>query len=475
MADIFISYAREDRSRIEPLARSLEGLGWSVFWDRTIPAGKTWRQVIGEALKTTRSIIVAWSEISVESEWVHEEADRGRKRNILIPVLLDNVDPPLGFGAIQAADLVNWDPAQSSPEFEKLIADIAVILGPPPRQIREAEQAAEEERKRKQREGRKRKEEENRKADEESQRLETEKRRIAEEEQKRAEAERKAEEERKRKEIIARQDAEEERKRKEAEAEADRARKEQVGRKAEPPKTEPPEPGKKRNNVLIGAMSALILAIVVGLALWSFRESRPPDKIPYGAPVAEAPEAPPKEVSKPEVRPREPQALPTENAASSVETRPAEPPLPKAPEAPAPAPQPRIVSSGQEILKGSYNFDLDIGRQGVSATDADIWWEHAAPARYLHAQNGAQFSYLGRVDFDDIPVKDLLTANYGAIRLNGSANMANQLADGTVILVRTKKGNFCKLRIEKYGIAAPGDQPEWPKGALLIKWKTFSP
>lgn len=149
MADIFISYAREERSRIEPLAKSLEDLGWSVFQDRTIPAGKTWCQVIGDALKNARSVIVAWSKDSIESEWVQEEADRGRRRNILIPKLIDHVDPPLGFGTLQAADLVNGDPAQSSPEFEKLIVDISAILGTSPKRAKEAELRAEKERKEK--------------------------------------------------------------------------------------------------------------------------------------------------------------------------------------------------------------------------------------------------------------------------------------------------------------------------------------
>ena len=116
MADIFISYASEDRSRVEPLAKALEDQGWTVFWDRTIPAGKTWRQVIGDALETSRSVIVAWSKTSVDSSWVQEEADRGRERNILIPILIDNVRPPMGFGTIKAADLISWDPTQSSPE-----------------------------------------------------------------------------------------------------------------------------------------------------------------------------------------------------------------------------------------------------------------------------------------------------------------------------------------------------------------------
>ena len=47
MSDIFISYAGEDETRAEMLARTLEDRGWSTFWDRTIPIGKTWRETIG--------------------------------------------------------------------------------------------------------------------------------------------------------------------------------------------------------------------------------------------------------------------------------------------------------------------------------------------------------------------------------------------------------------------------------------------
>src|SRR4030095_13926329 len=109
MSDIFISYSSEDRDRILPLVNALEKTGWSVFWDRTIPAGKTWRQVIGSEIEGCRSVVVVWNKNSVTSEWVLEEAEKGKSRQILIPVLLDNVQPPFGFGSIQAANLAAWN------------------------------------------------------------------------------------------------------------------------------------------------------------------------------------------------------------------------------------------------------------------------------------------------------------------------------------------------------------------------------
>ena len=131
MSDIFISYASEERDRVLPLVNALEKTGWSVFWDRTIPAGKTWRQVIGSEIRTCRSVLVVWTENSVTSEWVLEEAETGKRRGILIPVLLDNVEPPFGFGNIQAANLTAWNGDSSSPTFTHLVADITTILGPP--------------------------------------------------------------------------------------------------------------------------------------------------------------------------------------------------------------------------------------------------------------------------------------------------------------------------------------------------------
>ncbi len=61
MADIFISYKREDFLLAKDLAEKLIELGWSVWWDRNIPVGKAYDQVIEEELAKSNCIIVLWS------------------------------------------------------------------------------------------------------------------------------------------------------------------------------------------------------------------------------------------------------------------------------------------------------------------------------------------------------------------------------------------------------------------------------
>jgi len=128
MSDIFISYNNKDKAKAMLFATLLAQRGWSVFWDKNIPPGKTFDEYIGEQLDAAKCVIVLWSKTSVSSNWVKEEAQRGAARKVLVPVFIDQVAPPLGFGHIEAAELIDWDGDTSEVEFQNLLQAIALLV-----------------------------------------------------------------------------------------------------------------------------------------------------------------------------------------------------------------------------------------------------------------------------------------------------------------------------------------------------------
>src|SRR5438045_2521708 len=128
MADIFVSYSSKDRERVKPVVDKLIQQGWSIWWDRKIPLGKTFDQVIEEELDAARCVLVIWSKESVKSKWVRSEAREGEQRQILIPVLIDDVVIPLEFRSIQAARLIDWKQEIPDQDFDWLIHNLKEIL-----------------------------------------------------------------------------------------------------------------------------------------------------------------------------------------------------------------------------------------------------------------------------------------------------------------------------------------------------------
>jgi uncharacterized membrane protein YhaH (DUF805 family) len=117
MADVFISYAREDHPRAEQVARGLQAMGLEPFWDTEIPPGQTWADYIEGKLSQCPAVVVLWSEHSTKSQWVREEARMGRDKSKLIPALLDSTPAPFGFGEVQAANLSSWRGEPNHPEW----------------------------------------------------------------------------------------------------------------------------------------------------------------------------------------------------------------------------------------------------------------------------------------------------------------------------------------------------------------------
>lgn len=132
MADVFISYKSDRRAVAELIARILELRGFSVWFDRALLAGEEFSQPIERELRAARAVVVLWCNLSVRSDWVREEATLAKRLRTIIPVRLERVDLPLGFVSLQAVDLTQWDGAPRARAVDRLVQEVARLVGREP-------------------------------------------------------------------------------------------------------------------------------------------------------------------------------------------------------------------------------------------------------------------------------------------------------------------------------------------------------
>jgi TolB-like protein len=128
MADVFVSYASEDRERVRLIVDLLQNAGHSVWWDRDIALGTSFELEIEQALDSSLCVVVVWSENSVRSEWVRTEANEAKERDILVPVQIDSTRPPLAYRGVQTADLSSWVGDPNEPQLRSLLSTIKRIV-----------------------------------------------------------------------------------------------------------------------------------------------------------------------------------------------------------------------------------------------------------------------------------------------------------------------------------------------------------
>jgi formylglycine-generating enzyme required for sulfatase activity len=135
MHDIFLSYAREDKARIEPLVKILESAGWVVWWDGHLTGGQRWDEIIEQKLEAAKCVVVIWSKKSIASRWVRSEATQGLERDVLVPVVFDHVTPPLAFKLLQVANLSDWNRGEKSLELQSFLNAVSSVLKLPNKTI----------------------------------------------------------------------------------------------------------------------------------------------------------------------------------------------------------------------------------------------------------------------------------------------------------------------------------------------------
>jgi hypothetical protein len=105
MADVFLSYKREEREKVTALAEALKRVGLDVWFDPELAPGDAYARVINDQLNTAAVIVVCWSKSAVDSDWVQAEAHRAHARGVYVSAKLEACDPPVPFNAFQDADL----------------------------------------------------------------------------------------------------------------------------------------------------------------------------------------------------------------------------------------------------------------------------------------------------------------------------------------------------------------------------------
>jgi hypothetical protein len=129
MHELFISYCRHDSDAANALADTLSQAGLSVWLDRKgIQEGAAFDTQIEEAIAQTSVVIVIWSEHSVKSHWVRAEAAYALGKRKLLPISIDQSEPPLQFMQIQTIDFRYWDRTSNHHAFQQLAGALAKRL-----------------------------------------------------------------------------------------------------------------------------------------------------------------------------------------------------------------------------------------------------------------------------------------------------------------------------------------------------------
>jgi TolB-like protein/Flp pilus assembly protein TadD len=127
---VFLSYARPDQEQAARLTQALEARGFDVWWDALIEGGAAFAESIESALDGSDAVVVAWSRASIGSDWVRDEAAKGRDQHKLVPVSLDGTEPPLGFRQYQCVNLSRWQGDPAAAEILGVARAIRAASGP---------------------------------------------------------------------------------------------------------------------------------------------------------------------------------------------------------------------------------------------------------------------------------------------------------------------------------------------------------
>jgi hypothetical protein len=130
--DVFISYPRATRSKIEPIKAKLEGFGLDIFFDlEGIDGGENFPDAINRALSASKSVLCCWSPLYFKRTWCMIECRYGFNHNILVPVVVEEFDqnaPPADLQQVNRYSLVDWKGEDLHEDWNRTLLRIGKLV-----------------------------------------------------------------------------------------------------------------------------------------------------------------------------------------------------------------------------------------------------------------------------------------------------------------------------------------------------------
>jgi formylglycine-generating enzyme required for sulfatase activity len=128
VADVFLSYKREDAEIAHRIVELLRESGISVWWDDGITPRQSWDTEIEQAISAASTVAVLWSPRSVISDWVRTEAHYGKERGKLVPAIIEPCTIPIAFTLTQTVNLTGWNGDREDRQWRKLLTWITDLI-----------------------------------------------------------------------------------------------------------------------------------------------------------------------------------------------------------------------------------------------------------------------------------------------------------------------------------------------------------
>ncbi len=133
MADVFLSYKREERVQVERLANALRGLGLTVWFDASLAAGDAFSDEIDREVRSARVVVACWSPLAAASQWVKAEALIGFSKQNLISAYVvgpDDFEPPVPFSSLHMEDMRAWAlrPSARDPAWLSVLRGVGSLV-----------------------------------------------------------------------------------------------------------------------------------------------------------------------------------------------------------------------------------------------------------------------------------------------------------------------------------------------------------